>query len=244
MAETEARLWSIMKDKTRALRALERAWKKMPRGSGTAIRIAKIHASAGRVEEERAILEEALKRDSEDKQAHFAMAMFLISKLDGDWDQPAILRHLGSSFSVNDLAFEERYVMGQFLFATGDIDRAKEIFSEIDRRAPREFRRIPPKRDNTITERLGVYHGAVQSVHVGYFFLRSGAYADNIFAHRSAFEEAEADDIEFGNQVFFRLRFNRRGPVAVSVHRKEFGWARTVAEMTDETVAEEQAEAA
>ena len=68
--------------------------------------------------------------------------------------------------------------------------------------------------------------------------------ADNIFAHRSAFEEVEADDIEFGNQVFFRIRFNRRGPVAVSVHRKELGWARTVAEMTDETVAEEQAEAA
>lgn len=244
MAETEARLWSIMKDKTRALRALERAWKKMPRGSGTAMRIAKIHASAGRVEEERTILEEALKRDSEDKQAHFAMAMFLISKPDGEWDKPAILRHLGSSFSVNDSAFEERYVMGQFLFATGDIDRAKEVFSEIDRRAPREFRRNPPKQDNPITERLGVYSGTVQSVNVGYFFLRSGTYVDNIFAHRSAFEETEADDIEFGNQVFFRMRFNRRGPVAVSVHRKESGWARTVAEMTDETVAEEQAEAA
>jgi tetratricopeptide (TPR) repeat protein len=244
MAETEARLWSVMKDKRRALLALERAWKKMPRGSGTAMRIAKIHASAGRIEEERSILEEALKRDPEDKQAHFAMAMFLITKSDGEWDKLAIIRHLGSSFSVNDSAFEERYIMGQFLFATGDVERAKGMFSEIDRRAPREFRRMPPKQDNPITRTLGIYGGTVQSINVGYFFLRSGVYTEDIFAHRSAFEEAEVDDIEFGNQVFFRLRFNRRGPVAVSVHRKESDWARTVAELTDETVAQEQAEAA
>ena len=54
----------LMKDKTRALRALERAWKKMPRGAGTAIRISKIHAKAGRTEAEKAVLDEALTRDS------------------------------------------------------------------------------------------------------------------------------------------------------------------------------------
>ena len=38
MFEIEARLWSELKDKIKALRALERASRKMPRGSGTAIK--------------------------------------------------------------------------------------------------------------------------------------------------------------------------------------------------------------
>jgi tetratricopeptide (TPR) repeat protein len=233
MAETEARLWSVMKDKRRALHALERAWKKMPRGSGTAIRISKIYASANKLEAQKAILDEALGRDPEDKAAHFAMAMFLLSQGGGEWDNQAITRHLGASFQVNDGNFEERYMLAQFLFATGELERTQERFGEIDRRAPADFRRFPPRRDNAITASLATYEGAVESALPGYFFLRSGIYPNRIFAHRSAFEEAEVDEIEIGNHVFFRLRFNRRGPVAVSVHLKASHWSKTGAEIAE-----------
>ena len=121
-------------------------------------------------------------------------------------------------------------MLAQFLFATGEVDRADEIFAEIDRRAPPQFRTMAPKSDNVITVGLRVMSGTIETVNPGYFFLRSGAYPKNIFAHRSAFEESEVDDMEHGDQVFFRLRFNRRGPVAVSVHRKQTGWAPTGAE--------------
>jgi tetratricopeptide (TPR) repeat protein len=239
MAETEARLWSVMKDKERALHALERAWKKMPRGSGTAIRISKIYASANKPDAQKAILEEALARDPEDRGAHYAMAMFLLTRADGGrWDEPAITRHLGASFHINDGNFEERYTLGQFLFAIGQFQRAQELFSEIDRRAPADFRKFPPRHDNAITASLETYSGTVESVQPGYFFLRTGMYSDRIFAHRSAFEEAEVDETEIGNQVFFRLRFNRRGPVAVSVHRKATGWSKTGTEIETEFEAE------
>lgn len=233
MVETEARLWSVMKDRRRALHALERAWKKMPRGSGTAIRISKIYASANNFEAQRAILEEALARDPEDKAAHYAMATYLLSKSDDGWDKQAITRHLGASFHVNDGNFEERYMLAQFLFATGEFERAQELFGEIERRAPAEFRRFAPRGDNAVTASLGVYNGTVESAHPGYFFLRAGMYPSRIFAHRSAFEETEVDEIEPGNRVFFRLRFNRRGPVAVSVHLKVAGWSKTGAEMAE-----------
>ena len=160
MVETEARLWNLMKDKTRALRALERAWKKMPRGSGTAMRISKIHAKAGRRDAQKAVLDEALARDPEDKAAHFAMAMYLIEVEDG-WDRQGIIHHLSASFQVNDSNFEERYILAQFFFATGGIERAAEMFAEIDRRAPRDFRRFAPKKDNELTARLEVYSGTV-----------------------------------------------------------------------------------
>ena len=107
------------------------------------------------------------------------------------------------------------------------------MFAEIDRRAPRDFRRFPPKKDNELTARLEVYSGSIDVAQAGYFFLRSGAYPKRIFAHRSAFEETEVDEIEIGQQVFFRMRFNRRSPVAVSVHLKPSGWEPSVMDLVE-----------
>ena len=62
MFEIEARLWGELKNKERALKALERAWKKVPRGVGTALRLAKIYGTAGRDSDQTAVLVEALHR--------------------------------------------------------------------------------------------------------------------------------------------------------------------------------------
>jgi hypothetical protein len=45
------------------------------------------------------------------------------------------------------------------------------------------------------------------------------------------------DEIEIGQQVFFRLRFNRQGPVAVSVHLKPSGWEPSVMALAEAGVA-------
>jgi len=216
--ETEARLWNEMKDKDRALKALERAWKKVPRGTGTAIRIGKIYAAAGRTDDQFAVLKEALDREPDDKATHFAMAMHLLEK-----DSPDIAgaeRHLNDSFSSDDQNFEARYTLAEFLFAKGQVDKAIEIFGDINRRAPKGYRRFPPKRDTVITARLPTYSGSIESVREGFCFIRSGAYPTKIYAHRSAFDDRDADDIEVGQEVDFRIRFNRNGPAAVEVHLK------------------------
>ena len=69
-----------------------------------------------------------------------------------------------------------------------------------------------------ITARLPTYSGSIESVREGFCFIRSGAYPIGIYAHRSAFDDSEVDDIEVGQKVDIRIRFNRRGPVAVEVH--------------------------
>jgi len=231
MVETEARLWNLMKDKRRALLALERALKKMPRGSGTAIRISKIYATAGRRNDEYQVLSDALNRDPEDKPAHLAMAMHLIAA--DEWDKNRIIFHLRGSYQVNDANFEARYILAQFLFAVGDVSDSVGLFSEIATRAPREFRRFAPKIDNLITTKLPSYTGTIEDIRDGYSFIRSGAHPNRIIAHRSAFEDSEADEVEVGQQVFFRVRFNRVGPAAVSVHLKPTGWGNVVLEEAD-----------
>lgn len=216
MFETEARLWADLKDKKRALRALERAWAKVPRGTGTGIRIGKIYAAAGLPEKRFHILEEALRRTPEDKAAHQAMAEHYL-EIDPP-DLPLAMSHLGGSFSPDDQNFEARYLHAQLSFKMGDVQGAITRFSDIHRRAPREFRRFPPKVDNSITKRLPDFMGKIEEIREGFCFIRSGSYPIKIYAHRSGFEDSNVDDLEVGQTVSFRMRFTRSGPVAVDVN--------------------------
>lgn len=218
MSEVEARLWSGMKDKTKAMDALERAWKKMPRGMGTAVRLGKLLAATGKPEKEHSILLEALERSPDDKEVHYALALHLLSK--DALDMPTIERHLSSSFTVDDQNFEARYMLAQFFFLKGEISRSDTLFQDIGKRAPRHFRRFAPKNDNAITSRLPIYTGSIDSVKEGFFFIRTGSYPNKIFAHRTEFDDSEVDEIEAGMNVNMKFRFNRFGPVGVTVRRR------------------------
>ncbi|CAA2136720.1 SIR2 family NAD-dependent protein deacylase [Methylobacterium bullatum] len=218
MSEVEARLWKGMKDKAKAMAALERAWKKMPRGMGTAVRLGKLHAATGRPEKERAILLEALDRIADDKEVHYAMALHLLEHDPKDFS--GIERHLSSSFTLDDQNFEARHMLAQFKFSRGETGPSEALFQDIAKRAPRTFRRFAPKTDNSITVSLPNYFGSVDQVRDGYFLIRTGSYPTKVFAHRSAFDDAEVDDIEVGVAVEMRIRFNRYGPVAVDVRRR------------------------
>lgn len=217
--EIEARLWNEMKDNDRALKALERAWKKVPRGTGTAIRLGKLYSSAGRSEDQYVVLKEALDRDPEDKAIHFAMAMHILERK--DFDHASAKRHLVTSFSVGDQNFEPRYILAQLLFAEGQVEKSIDLFAEIYKRAPGSYRRFPPRYDNLITENLPDYSGSIDSVREGFYYIRSGAYPKTIFAHRSSFDDRSLDKVELGQEVNFRIRFNRGGPVAVNVRLKQ-----------------------
>ena len=75
MFEIKSRLWDGLKEKAKALKALERAWAKSPRGTGTAVRLGKMYAAAGRVDDKLKVLREALEKDPENKAAHYALAL-------------------------------------------------------------------------------------------------------------------------------------------------------------------------
>ncbi len=218
MSEIESWLWTDLKDKDKALMALQRAWKKMPRGMGTAIRLGKLQAAAGHPEKELEVLREALSREPDNKDVHFAIAQHLLKH--DRTNKTDILRHLNSSFTLDDHNFEERHILAQYLFSIGEMGQAEKLFELISIKAPPNFRRYAPKTDNLITASLPTFTGSVDVLRDGYFFIRSGSYPAVIFAPRSAFDEAEVDDIEVGQILEMRFRFNRKGPVAVSCTAK------------------------
>ena len=218
MVETEARLWREVGNQAKALRALERAWRKLPRGSGTAVRLSKIYGSAGRVDAQAKLLQEALDRNPDDRTIKFAMGLYLIEH--NPENVEGIRAHLGHSFAPSDKNFEARYMFGQFLFSIGDVHAAEELFADVHRKSPKEFRPYAPRVDNAMTARLPDIHGVVENIREGHARIRSGSYPSPIFAPRFAFESRELDELSIGEAVVFRIRFNRSGPVAVLVHLK------------------------
>jgi cold shock CspA family protein len=107
--------------------------------------------------------------------------------------------------------------LAQFLFLIGDLQGAVSLFEEINRRAPEGFRHLAPSKENIFTERLGRYVGRVESRRKRFLFVKSPHYPHDIFDHRSASEADTFDELEFGQEVNFRIRFNREGPTAVDI---------------------------
>ncbi|WP_160328022.1 tetratricopeptide repeat protein [Sphingopyxis sp. H115] len=211
----EARFRSEIDQEDKALRALEQAHSSGARGSGTPIRIARMHEARGRRDDASKILREALARSPDDKPLHSAMAHHLMKLEQPDFD--TVADHLRRSFTMGDRAFEQRFDLAQLLFLRGAIEDCRNLFADIDERAPDEFRKMTPRSDNVFTALLPSYRGTITSLKPSYAFIRSAAYISDIFGHRSMSDVDSFDDLSIGEEVTFRLRFNRSRPTAVDI---------------------------
>jgi len=215
--QIEARFREEVDQEDKALRALEQAWAAGARGSGTAIRIARMYDVRERSREANKILCEALARSPDDKAAHHAMAIHLMTVDSPDLDLAE--DHFRRSFSKGDLNFENRFDFAQLLFLRGQIGACEELFTEINQNAKEDFRRMTPRSDNIFTKRLTSYSGRITSIRPGFVFLHSSAYPTDIFGHRSMSNADLFDDLMIGDEVVFRIRFNREGPTAIEMRQ-------------------------
>jgi tetratricopeptide (TPR) repeat protein len=213
--QIEARFRQEVDEEDKALRALEQALNAGARGSGTAIRVARMYDARGRSADALKTLRTALGRSPDDRATHQAMAMHLMTAEMPDL--ALVEQHLGRSFSRGDRNYENRFDLAQLLFVAGQIPACQAIFAEIDRDAPEDFRRSTPRTENVFTRRLDRYAGRITSIRPGYAFIRSAAYPVDIFGHRSISDADVFDDLMIGDEVNFRIRFNRQGPTAVDV---------------------------
>ncbi len=125
--------------------------------------------------------------------------------------------HLRRSFSSEDQNYEDRYNLAQFLFLEGKIEGAVQLFEQINRRAPEGFRRMTPSKDNIFTSKLPRFGGVVDSLRERFLFIKSPRYSRDIFGHRSSSNPDVFDELSIGEEVNFRIRFNREGPMAIDV---------------------------
>ena len=213
--QVEARLRSELDQQDRALRALERAWAAGPRGSGLAVRVARIYEARNRDGEAEKVLKEALVRHPDDKGAHHMLALHYLRQ--ENFDPNIVEQHLRSSFSVADHNFEERFVLAEFFFYRGQMKDAADLFSFIDEKAPGSFRRVASRRESVITSLLGRYSGMIEAMKPKFFFIRSAAFPNSIFAHNSTVDPDVMSDLSISRDINFRIRFNRAGPVALNI---------------------------
>jgi len=103
------------------------------------------------------------------------------------------------------------------MFYRGRPEKAAELFDVINKKAPPSFRKVAPRKESAITALLGRYSGIIDSMKSKFFFIRSGVYPSNIFAHNSTVDPDVLSELLFGSDVNFRIRFNRAGPVAVDL---------------------------
>lgn len=155
---------------------MEKAWKAAPKGSGTAIRIAKIYRARGQDDASVKVLREALAREADDKAVHFELALTLLATPAPD--EALVEQHLRKSFSRDDNNFEHRHVLAQFMFSLGKIEDAAALFDEVSRRAPEYFRTKPPREDNAITGRLPTYTGTISAQKDGYLSTTAASARD------------------------------------------------------------------
>jgi cold shock CspA family protein len=130
---------------------------------------------------------------------------------------PEIEGHFGASYGVGDHALDARFFHACYLFWVGKIEESRNLFEEIRTRSSSDYRKRPNPEEGLIDQFIAQQTGSVASVRDDYFFIQSGCYPKQIFAHMSALSGIEISELTSGKQVRFRVRFNRRGPVASSV---------------------------
>lgn len=211
----EGSFWQKLGESGKAARAFEKAISVRPRNAGVFSRLSRIQRAGGSASEARRTLERAIKQFPNDKNTHLQMALLLIESGDGSDDDAEF--HLRSGCGAGDHNFDARFLLAEFCFMRGKVQEAKTIFDEIDSRAPVDFRKNPPVEDDAITSRLTEFAGVVEGIKDRYFFIRFGGYPTAVLGTMKALIEIGIDELRVGMPVMFHLRFNRRGPVAVTV---------------------------
>jgi tetratricopeptide (TPR) repeat protein/cold shock CspA family protein len=210
----EGFLWQKLGEQQKASQALTKAIAVRPRNSGAFARLSRIQRARGLDQDATQTLNQALERFPGDKNVHLQAAL---QKIETGAASSEVEFHFRSSFSPGDHNFDARFFFGEFLFLTGNIVGSKDIFDEIDARAPESYRKNAPVSDDVITTRLTVFAGSIEVVKDRYFFIRFGGYPSAVFAHISSLVDVTFDELQVGMSVIFHLRFNRRGPVAINV---------------------------
>jgi cold shock CspA family protein/tetratricopeptide (TPR) repeat protein len=211
----EGRLWQRLGDEVRAKRVLQQATALKSQSSGVFSRLSHVQASGGEIENSIETLRSGLQRFPSDKQLHLELALRLVEH--NRTTSPEIEGHFGASYGVGDHALDARFFHACYLFWVGKIEECRTLFDEISGRSSSDYRKRPNPEEGVIDQFIAQQTGSVASIRDDYFFIQSGCYPKQIFAHMTALSGIDISELTSGKQVRFRVRFNRRGPVASSV---------------------------
>lgn len=205
-------------DSPRAMKALEKSFKKNKDSIYTAVRLARSYFSSNKTNEAIHLLRSTLSNHPINKTLHFEIAKLLIL-MDEFGNRAEILTHLKRSFSTGDTHYEARYRYARHEYLYGDAVKSKKEFSELSK-IP-----YPPYLLNKVRGEIKdpegnkiIYHGTVSSVHGSFCFINCIDFPESIYVHHSALSNvSQWSAILPGTKVCFFIGFSFRGIAGYSL---------------------------
>ena len=210
----QANYYRILKDDERVRVALEQAWKKIPKGPGVGLQLARIYEEKNDHHKAQSMLEEALDRNSQDPLVNLEMALHYIRR------KTKIDRagyHLGRSYRPGDRNYAARYIHAQYLLLTDEGERSAKVFDEVDQHAPSDYHPRSSFEISIISNLIGRVNGRVVKREESFAFLNLPTYPQHLYANISNSNADRWKQMRIQANVSFKIGFNRGGPVGVDL---------------------------
>lgn len=210
----EAILSKFLSNTPRAVRALERAYSSNKDSVFTAIRLARLYAGKSDSREKaKAILRKLTAEQPLSKDAHYELALVLIS--DGEKaNAKEISHHLKRSFNPGDSHLEARFAYARHEYLFGNLASAKAEFEGLRQSglSPAALGQVR-KEIKDLNGQVVEYSGKVASIHDSFAFVSIAEFPDQVFMHYTAAQNGDAwDSIETGSNVRVTVGFSYKGP--------------------------------
>lgn len=211
LLRSEARLQDLLGDEDAAVQLLEKAWKKMPRGSGVAKQLAKRYLARNNIDAALKALNAALERQPTDRSLNLMIANILFLQA-GDINNSKAIDFLKASFVSGDREHWGRFVRAGHAYVTGDYGEAERLFDELNQRAPDAFRPKLRPEHRWLSEAGKDRRGIIEKSFGAYFLITPTVGPDGLYSPSWATDDDDWEALGVRSQVRFDIGFNRRGP--------------------------------
>lgn len=208
----EAEFSKFLHDSPRAIKALEKSFRKNKDSIFTAVRLARSYFSNGRKDEALQLVKSTLINHQTNKVLHFELARML-SSIDEFKNRDEILLHLKRSFSPGDTHYDARYSYARHEYLYGDMIKAKKEFLDLSKihYSPSFLNKV---RGEILDEnsRKVVYSGEIISLHGSFGFVRIIDFSEHIYLHYKSLENENLwPQIHIGSLVKCHVGFSFKG---------------------------------
>ena len=216
LLQAEARLREELGDTDEAVQLLQKAWEKMPRGSGVAMRLARRYVDRHDPDKALRTLEEAISRNPRDRSLNLMVANILFAQ-SGDLNDPKAKSHLVASFVEGDREQWSRFLRAAHAYATGEYSESKRLFEDSRAAGPAVIPTALGRDHEWLTQALRDRGGRVAKSFGSYFLIAPDLGPDSLYAPERATDSEIWETIGVRSSVWFDIDFGRRGPFARSV---------------------------
>ena len=213
----EADFQDLIKNKEKALKALEKAFEVNKRDSYIATRLAKYYHSINDLNKAIEIVITALESNPNNTKLHYQLLMLYQEK--GNPDVNTMIHHARHSFTPGGSSYNAQFWLAYYCFLSEETTNKKEsrdLFQKLkEAYVPYEVRskiRALLTENNHIKEFTGTLYRKEST----YGFITRDGEGDQIFVHRSEVKD-DWEALTSGKRLKFNIGFNFNGPTAIEV---------------------------